>query len=173
MQPTAKRQRHRSVLPDARRVEWQLALPIRTLKCPRGRARRSRSRDRWPAAATACRRQTASGRPGTLPPPSPDAPETPPAGTPPAAAARSPLPHCQAHDVASRRRLLDPAGDVLSVEHPAVRLDGSSEVTVVPLSRIAIDRQRSTALKWSPSMQSRRRILPLSKRDTVRSIWSR
>ena len=48
-------------MPDPRRLERQPALAGPDRRCPRGRARRPRSRDTSPAAAGRCRRRTSSG----------------------------------------------------------------------------------------------------------------
>ncbi len=77
--------------PDPQRIEWQPGL--RSTLDVRAGERRPRSPDTPPAAAAGHRSRTASGSPGTAPPPSPAVPETPPADAPPAAAARSPFHH--------------------------------------------------------------------------------
>ena len=84
-------------------------------RCPRGRARRPRSRGTPPAAAGGHRWRTASCSPGTGPRPSPAGPQTPPADAPPAAGVRSPL-HRQAHDLVAARRQLEPARDIVGIE---------------------------------------------------------
>ena len=126
----------------ARRMAAGAVRPVP--RCPSGQGRPPRSPDTSPAAATARRRRTASGSPGTPLPPSPDAPETLSADAPPAACGCSRL-HRQAHDVVRPRRL-EPAEDIAGVQRPGSRLDWSQDFTVAPLApdRHSLVRQRST-----------------------------
>lgn len=101
--------------PATRCVEGQAGPARFRPRCPCGRARRPRSPNKPPAAAAARRRRTGSCNPGTPPPPSRGAPETPPADAHSADAARSTPLHRQTHDlvlVRARRRLqpAEPAG---------------------------------------------------------------
>ena len=118
-------------------------------RCPRGRARRPRSPDTPPAAAAARRRRTRSYSPGTPPPPSRGAPETPLADAHPADAARSTLLHRQTHDLVRARRRPQPA-------EPAGRLDRSQ-------------RHRPAAYHHGPQACSKSTRSPLESHEIAQS----
>ncbi len=122
--------------PDPQRVEWQPGLRF-TLDVRAGEhvgpAVRTRRRPRQPHVDDELR-LTAKATP---PPPSPDAPETPPADAPPAAAAHSPL-FRQTLDVVRPRHRLEPAEDIAGVQRPAVRLDRRDDAPLRWWNRSAV-----------------------------------